>query len=300
MSAPRNTPEQRDNWRGILWMMSSVVIASIMSIAVRYASYDISSILIVLYRAIFATLIVCAAIVIYPPWRKQIKFSHPLRHIIRGLCVATATNLGFYTLATVPIATSTVLFFTAPIFATLLGMVFHKEPIGIRRISAIGCGFLGALVILRPGFSEISWGMLAGISSSIFFALALTMSRGLAQADGAISTYLSSVVITFLVTLPFAVPNLAVPQNTIIWLAVGVVSITSILRGIADIQAYRYAEASVLTPVAYSRIVFLGIAGYFLFNETPDKYTLIGAFIIISSTLYITQRERALKAAKPK
>ncbi|MEK6204267.1 MAG: hypothetical protein N2B02_01340, partial [Amylibacter sp.] len=73
------------------------------------------------------------------------------------------------------------------------------------------------------------------------------------------------------------------------------VALTSIVRGIADIEAYLHAEAGILAPVAYLRLVFIGVAAYFMFGEKPDWQTLFGAVIIIGSTLYIAQREAALK-----
>ncbi len=156
------------------------------------------------------------------------------------------------------------------------------------------------MVVLRPGFGALEFGMLTAIGSSLCFASALTMSRNLAQADGPFSTYFSSVVATALISLPLAVPHWDVPEAPLTWLAVTVLVTTGMIRGVADIQAYRHAEASILAPLAYMRLVLIGIAGYFLFAETPDAATLAGAAIIVSSTFYIARREAALRKAERK
>ncbi len=306
MPTPHDTPldsikdigqpiEERDNLRGILWMLVSVVVASIMTIAVRLVSLEMGSTQVVLYRSVIAIVMVGAAVIIASPLRRKLSFTKPYQHLIRGALVAVATHFGFYTIATIPLATATVLFFTAPIFATLLALFIHGETIGMRRILAIVAGFIGALVVLRPGFGDPNLGMLTAIGSSLCFASALTMSRNLAQADGPLSTYFSSIVITTLLTIPIVGTDLTVPQLSISWIAIILVAITSMVRGIADIEAYRHAEAGILAPVAYLRLVFIGISAYLMFGERPDWQTLLGAVIIIGSTLYIAQREAALK-----
>jgi drug/metabolite transporter (DMT)-like permease len=131
MPTPHDTPldsikdigqpiEERDNLRGILWMLVSVVVASIMTIAVRLVSLEMDSTQVVLYRSAIAIVMVGAAVIIASPLRRKLSFTKPYKHLIRGALVAVATHFGFYTIATIPLATATVLFFTAPIFATLL------------------------------------------------------------------------------------------------------------------------------------------------------------------------------------
>ena len=290
--------EERDNLRGIMWMMISVIGASVMTIVVRLASADISSLEVVFFRSVLATALVCVALVLASPMRKQLSFSKPYTHLIRGILVAAATHFGFYTIAHIPLATATVLFFTAPIFATVLSIFVHGESIGPRRIASIFAGFIGAVVVLRPGFSELSFGMLTAIGSSITFALALAMTRGIAQADGPLSTYLSSVVITAIATLPFMFNGTGIPTEITTWALLLIVALMSMVRGVADIYAYRYGEAGILAPAAYTRLVFIGIAAYIMFNEIPDLPTITGATIIIGSTLYIARREAMLKKAK--
>lgn len=298
VAVPAAPAAVRDNFKGVIWALISVLGASLMTLAVRGVTLELDSRMAVMFRAGFASVLILLALVLWAGLRQQMQFSKPWSHVIRGGLIGVSTNLGFYTLAHIPLATATVLFFTAPIFATLLGAFVHGEPVGPRRIAAIFAGFLGALIILRPGFEAFHPAMLTALGSSALFAIALSLSRNLANADGALSTYFSSVVMTVLVTLPVALPVWAWPQTGITWFAIAVLVITSALRGVADIQAYRYGEAAILAPVMYLRLVLIGIGGYLLFSQTIDWPTGIGAAVIIAATLYIARREARLKAAK--
>ncbi len=294
-AGPTASGPVRDNYRAIIWALISVIGASAMSLAVRGVVLEIDSRMVVMFRAGVTSLVLLALIIAWPRMRRNLRFSRPGLHLLRGGLIGVSTNLGFYTLAHIPLATATVLFFTAPIFATILGAVVHGERVGPRRIAAVIAGVIGALVILRPGFEAFHPAMLTALGSSALFSVALTLSRDLANADGALSTYFSSVVITVLVTLPVVVPVWEYPDTPILWFAMAIVVAMSALRGVADIQAYRYGEAAILAPIAYLRLVLIGVGAWLLFAETIDAATWVGAAIIISATLYIALREARLR-----
>jgi drug/metabolite transporter (DMT)-like permease len=300
-SSPTATPvppaAEKNNVKAIIWMLISVAGASAMTIGVRQASLSVDSRMIVLFRAAISTIFILIAIGMFAKLRGQMRFTRPWLHLFRGGLIAFSTQLGFYTIANIPIATATVLFFMGPIFATIFSSVLHSEHVGPRRWAAVAAGFIGAVIVLRPGFAEFHPAMLTALGSSLLFALALTLSRQLASADGPLATYFSSVVITAIITIPLAAPVFSIPVGGMIWLALSVVIITSAVRGYADIEAYRYGESAILAPVAYLRLVLISIAGYFMFDEVPDMATIIGAALIISATLYIALREAKLRRA---
>jgi drug/metabolite transporter (DMT)-like permease len=101
-----------------------------------------------------------------------------------------------------------------------------------------------------------------------------------------------------IISIPIAAPVIAIPNINITWIAIFVLVITSTTRGISDIEAYRHADAALLTPITYLRLVFIGLSAYFFFDETPDTSTWFGATIIIAATLYIAKREQTLKNSK--
>lgn len=287
---------EHQNLKGILWLLVSVVGASAMSIAVKALGGTIDSRMIVALRAGFTLLCLLPLLAFVPKFR-QLRFTRPWLHLWRGAAIAVSTHFGFYTLTQIPLAAAAVLFMTAPIFATVLSVVIHKETVGPRRWAAVIAGFIGAIVILRPE-TGVHPAMLAALASSALFAVALTMSRGLAQADGAPAAYVSSVVVTIIISVPLAAPVFAMPSGTMAWGLLAIVMVGGILRGVADIEAYRYAEAAILAPITYLRLVLIALGGYLFFNETPDTATYLGAAIIILSTLYIAHRESLRRGAR--
>ncbi|MCF6273427.1 MAG: DMT family transporter [Rhodobacteraceae bacterium] len=293
---PANPSHQADNLRALWWILLSVAGSSAMAIAVRDLSTQLDSRMIVFLRSAITSGLILLALVFFSRLRSQLRFTRPLSHILRGTLIAASTHMGFYAISELPMATVTVLFFLAPIWATMLAVLFQKERVGFRRVAAIAIGFGGALIVLRPGMGSFEPAMLAALASSMLFALALTMSRGLAQQDGAISAYFSSVIITAFVSLPFAWPVLAMPDDLRGNFALLVLVIAGAIRGYADIEAYRHGEAGMLAPITYLRLVLIAAAAYFLYDEIPDGATIAGAVVVISSTLYIAIREARLRA----
>jgi len=298
-AAPVLPGRERDNLRGLVWAFASMFSASLMALAVRGVVTEIDSRMVVMFRAGLTSIIAIIALILFVKLRKNLRFSKPWHHLFRGVLIGISTNLGFYTIMMIPLATATVLFFTAPIFATILGVIIHKERVGPRRIMAVAAGFAGALIILRPGLDGFQPAMLAALGSASLFAVALSLSRGLANADGVVSTYLSSVFISVLVTFPIALPVWEIPTHPLVWFGIGVLVVASAVRGFADIQAYRYADAALIAPVAYLRLVGVGVGAFFLFSEGIDRATWIGAAVIITATLYIARREAVASRRAP-
>jgi|TARA_B110000444_G_C18735072_1_gene545212 drug/metabolite transporter (DMT)-like permease len=287
--------QEAENWRGILWAMLSVIGASAMAISVRGASLGLDTRLLVGYRLFFTLILIGILILIVPRLRSKVHFKQPRAHLIRGVLMAFSVHLGFYTLSIVPLAAAAILFATAPIFATIISVAMGREAIGIRRTLAILVGFIGTIIVMRPSSDIIDTNMIYGIGSSIFFSFSLVMSRNLARTDGPLSTLISTSAIGLIVTIPLAAPVFEITTDTNIILWTLVLIIFGILRQYSDIQAYTYAQAAVIAPISYFRVVLIGLMAYLFFNEIPVVTTYIGATIIIAATIYITNRERLAK-----
>lgn len=288
-----NAPQQFENWRGMLWAMFAVITASTLSIAVRSASFELDTRLIVFHRFFVGFIILLIYTAFSPTARQSLRFTDPKGHIIRGVLIGLATLGGFYALANIELAAATVLFGLAPIFAVLISL-FFGQTIGIRRIMAIVAGFVGALIIIDPRV-ELELGMLSALGSALFFGTALAMSRGLAQRDGTYATLFSSAFLTMIVAGIASIPVFEWPTGASLWFWLWILIIAGLGRQFADIQSYKYAEAAVLAPIFYLRLIFISIGGYLLFNEIPSLNTWIGASIVIGATLYMTYRERQLE-----
>lgn len=287
-----------DNLRGGMWMLFSVVTASAMTLAARELTSGMGSRMVVFLRAA-VVVVALAPLLAVPRFRRMMRFSRPWLHLARGGLIGVSTQLGFYSIAHMPLAAATVLFFTAPIFATLLAGPVNGEKVGPRRWAAVGAGFLGALIVLRPGAGDFEPAAVAALVSSLMFAAALSMSRGLAEADGAPPAYVSSVVLTALVGLPLALPVWSLPGDAAGRAVLAVLMLTSTARGIGDRQAYRLGEASVTGVISHLRLVLIGAAAWWLFGEVPGAATWIGGAVIVASTLYIARRAALRRRAPP-
>ncbi|MEM9715571.1 MAG: DMT family transporter [Pseudomonadota bacterium] len=285
-----------NNSKGIFWALVSMFCAGSMTVAVRLAGDMVPSTEIVLHRFGFVTVILLGLGLCVPYFRARMRFSKWQSHLIRGSLIAVATHTGFYAITVIPLNTVAVLFFTAPIFATILGVIVHKESIGPRRIAAIAIGFLGAIIVCEPwtAIDPTLWmGYGTALLASLLFALALTMSRGLAEADGVFATVVSASVVATLFSIPFVLDGFTAPQNlNYLLILVVFLATTGLGRNIADVEQYHYGEASVVGPFSYLRLIVVAIGAYWFFDELPTATTLIGGAIIVGSTLYIAIRDR--------
>lgn len=286
-----------DNAIGGLWMLGSVAGATAMMLSIRVLTPDMHTAMLAFLRSAFALVLVAPFF-----WQAKARGT-PLRfdawplHLLRGALIAVALNAGFYAIWSLPLAQATILFFMAPIFATIFATAFLEEPVGPRRWVAIGVGFVGALIILRPGVERLEPAMLVAIVSSLAFASALMVGRVIAPRDGTESIFVSSSVLVAIATLPPALFVWSLPGDAVLWAVLGVLVLASALRQYADIRAYASGEAGFLAPISYLRLLTVGGAGYVWFGEVIDLPTILGGLIIIAATLYIAVREARLKAA---
>lgn len=288
-----------DNMRGALWLLASVAGATVMTASVRLLTPDLHTAMLAFLRSAFASVLILP--LLWRPERRRatLRFSRWRLHLLRGLLIGIALNTGFYAIWQLPLATATILFFMAPVFATAFAMLFLGEAVGLRRWSAIGAGFVGALVILRPGVAATDPAMIVALLSSLAFAASLIIGRRISSEDGTDAVFVSSTVLAAVLTLPPALFVWELPASAAAWTLVGLLVLASGLRTYSDIRAYAIGDAGFIAPFSYLRLLTIGALGYFAFGETIDRWTLAGGAIIVGSTLYISLREARLKRRRP-
>lgn len=290
------------NAQGAVWILLSVVGATAMTLGVRQVAQDIHTVMLAFIRSALALLPVLPLLhrvrwngsTAPAPRRSAIRFTAWQLHLFRGVALVGALNGGFYAIWQLPLATATILFFLAPVFATAFAGPILGETVGIRRWGAVLTGFTGAIIILRPGLQPIDAGMLAAVASAMCYAAVLIAGRLATNRDGTEAVFVSSSVIAAVGTLPPATLYWDLPTGAVTWLLIMVIVAASSLRSYADIRAYAVGDASFLAPFTYLRLLTVGIAGYVLFGETVDGVTALGGCVIIASTLYIAVREAQL------
>ncbi len=214
-------------------------------------------------------------------------------HVVRGVLIGIALTLAFVGVARLPLATVTILLFLAPVFATALAGPALGERVGWRRWLAVGAGFLGAVIVVRPGVAAVALGAAAALAAAFAFSLSLLLTKSVSRDAGAGEILLSTTFCAALATAPLALVDFDPPTGRAAWGWVAVLVLSSSLRMYADIRAYAVGDAGFIAPFAYLRLVFAAAVGWIVFSEALDLWTWIGGAIIVGATLVIALRDRA-------
>jgi drug/metabolite transporter (DMT)-like permease len=211
-------------------------------------------------------------------------------HLARGLAGTVAMMCGFYALTHLTLAGATAIGFTTPLFLTVLASVVLHEVVRWRRWSATAFGFLGVLVMFRPGQGVLELAAFAALFGALCVATVRLLIKRLAATEGSLTMLVYLGLISTTVT---AVPAAFVWQNpTLVEIALLVLlGCVSSATQIFMIRGYSIGEASALAPFEYARLPFAAFYGFLLFAEIPDLYTMAGALMIVGATLYIARRE---------
>lgn len=294
-------PPQRPvsaNLRGALWALFSVAAASVMTLSVRELSPSLDTRMIAFLRSAVG-LAFLAPLLLRPRALERIRVRRPWTHLLRGGLIVVALNTGFYAIGHLPLATATILFFLAPIFSTVLAPLMVGEAVGPRRQAAVAVGFCGALIVLRPGLDGLDLASLSAVTSSLCFAVALLMGKDMARDDGADAVFVSTSLITAVLTFPIALTAWAWPGPWMLWMLVLVLAASSAMRTYADIRAFAVGEASFVAPISYLRLPVIAVFGWWFYAERIDGLTILGGAIIAGATLFIMLREHQMRAPAP-
>ena len=220
----------------------------------------------------------------------------PLYHGLRAGFLALATFSFFSALTYLPIADALAIFFIQPLIVTVLSAFVLKERVGPRRWAAVAIGFVGTLIIIRPGFVELNPGSLLALAAGGFLAIYFVMTRAISgQAPAIVTTFQTNIVGATLLSLVVPLIWLApTPAQWAMFLALGAVAN---FGHFLVVRAYDYAEASLLAPLAYTEMIMATLVGWYFFGDFPDGWTFVGVAVLIGCALYISIRERAAKTA---
>ena len=222
-----------------------------------------------------------------------LRTQHLRLNLFRGLLSGLSWFTYFTSFQGLPLATATVLSFSAVLFVTALAGPVLGEKVGWRRWSATLVGFMGVVAIVRPGAVEIGWPVVAALVSASLSAAIMLTTKVLSRSEGTQTIMFYIGVVTTAIALPMALPGLTWPGWWNMLLLLGTASCGP-LAMVLWINAIRRADASLIAPISYVRLIFATACGLVLFNELPDLWLGLGAALIVGSTLYITRREARL------
>ena len=279
---------KRNNWKGALYMVLSAISFAAAHAGVRELSSDIHPFATAFYRNIFGILLLL-------PWLVHNNFSALKTncfklHLLRG-GLNSGFMLGFFlALSLIPIAEATALNFTAPLFVTLLAVVILKERVGWRRWIALFIGFASTLIILQPGVEFISFGAFLVLFASLSWAGSTIALKKLSKSESSLTSTAYLVIVLTPITFIASLTHLHIPNlEQTIWLIE--VAATSTIAQYFLSESLKQADASVVVPFDFSRLIWAALLGFILFQEIPTTWVWLGGTLIFASALYIIHRE---------
>jgi drug/metabolite transporter (DMT)-like permease len=275
--------------RGILMSLAATTVFAASDTTAKYLTASMPVIEIIWIR--YAIFVLFAGLLARPAGPHALWPRSPALQLLRGLCVVGSAVLFVFGTRSMQIAQASTISFISPLLITVLSIPLLGEVVGVRRWAATAAGMLGVVIVARPGTGGFQPAALFGVASSACWALALVITRKMATTERSSTTLMwtaCSGAIVLTVLLPFVVVPPSLP-HLLLALVVGVLA--SAGQWLV-VLAHRLAPASVLAPFSYSQLIWATFAGWLVFGNLPDEWTLVGAAIIIASGLYTAHRER--------
>ncbi|MGR3822578.1 MAG: DMT family transporter [Salipiger marinus] len=282
-----NTP---DNPRGLLFMALGFFAFGITDLLAKLLSQELPAVQVVWLRQ--SGLFVGVMVLLALRGSHILRTPHPVLQMLRGAIALGSAFCFIMALRFVPLADATAVTFMAPFIVTVIGALVLKEPVGPRRWAAVAAGFMGMLVVIRPGMGVFHPAIGFAVLAALLFSSRQILSRMLSGHDSIATTVTyTSITSTLLCSVPLVFVWVTPASGTLVLLALAM-AVCAALGEFLLIRGLDIGQATVLAPVQYSMIVWSTIYGFLVFADLPDLWTFIGCGIIIASGLYTLYRER--------
>ncbi|MDB9717966.1 DMT family transporter [Candidatus Pelagibacter sp.] len=275
--------------KAIIFSLLGWMFLPVMDGFAKYLSDDLPILQITWARYFFTVAFVFPIMFFF--YKKQLVWSDkPRLQIFRGLILLSANICFFYAISIISLAKALTLAFIAPLIVTAFSPILLGEKVGYRRWTAVAVGFIGSLIVIRPGFLEFNLASMAALATGFFYGFYLIITRKLSTSDNPLLTLLiTGMVGALLVSL--IIPFYWVKPTLNQWSLMAGIGVFACIGHLFLILSLKYADASKLAPLGYTEIIPNVIIGYYFFSELPDNWTYLGLFIIVLSGLYISRRE---------
>jgi len=221
----------------------------------------------------------------------------PKLQVGRGLLFLGSTFFAMTAISHLPLAEMATIGFASPFATTIMSVLFLSEKVGVRRWSAIVVGFIGVLIVVRPGGVAFGWPAALVLTGTVMWSLAFVITRRIGAHDRTLTTLVWTTGVGILGGLPLAVQVWTWPDAGL-WGLMAVNGMGNVLGQFLIIRAVERAAASIVIPFVYIQLAWATFYGWLIFDQTPDGGTLLGAAVIIGSGVYIWHRERVRAAEK--
>ncbi|MFO0997512.1 MAG: DMT family transporter [Alphaproteobacteria bacterium] len=275
MSAPR----PQNIRAAILWMGGALVCFVLMALSGRELSREISTFQIVFYRAAVGLALLLPYLLVVG--FRQVRTARLPLHIVRNTIHFGGQCAWFYALALIPLAEVFAIEFTSPLWTAILAATFLGERVSPKRALAIFLGFVGVLIVIRPGMVEIRGATLWALAAAILYATNYTVTRAMTRTESALAIVFYMNVVQLPLSLAFAWPRWA-ELSPHLWVWAGVVGIVGVTAHFCIARAFAQAEATVVAPMDFLRLPFIALAGYLIYDEAIHPLVALGALVIIA------------------
>lgn len=281
---------------GILWMILAGLMFVGMAVSVRYLNSGLPVVQSAFIRYAFGLLIIAPLIV-------RVNFLHMDRsayglYLARGVMHGVGVLLWFFAVTRIPVSEVIAIGYSTPVFVALGAIVFFGEKIRFRRAMAIVVGFLGMLVILRPGLIEISAGSLAQMVAAPCFAASYLLTKHLTRTENPENILVMLTVCCFLILMPNALIDWQTPSpRDLVWLFI--VAVLATAGHYFMTRALASSPLTVTQPFIFLQLVWATLFGYLVFSEVPDVWVIVGGGMIVVAISYLVHREAASSRKPP-
>ena len=285
-------PSENNTLRGILLMcITAVLMFPLLNATVKFLVSEFSVWQIVWARALFQFAFM---VILFAPksgFISLFRTVHPVRQGLRSALQLLAMVFYFSALEEISLPTATAIGFTAPLMVVGFSVPLLGESVGLRRWGAVIIGFVGALIIIRPGSDMTDWATLYVFAGAICYALYQALTRRVSEGDDPPVTAVYTVVLALIGSSIIAPFDMAMPSSSNQWLAFIGLGVAGALGHFFLIRAYSMAQASIISPFDYGQLIGATILGYLIWGDFPDLWTWVGAIILVLSGFYVARRE---------
>jgi S-adenosylmethionine uptake transporter len=287
-------PRRVENGKGVLLMGVGMFLFAAVDTGGKFLTEELHPVQIVWVRQL--GLLFGAFVLIAMHGRTIFRTTHPRLQIARGCVAAGSASFFIMAVAHVPLADAVAITFVAPFMVTLLGALILREPVGVRRWIAVILGFVGTLIVIRPGLGVVHPAAILLILAAFLFAVRQIISRALSDTDNTATTIVYTALVAsaiLTVPLPFFWKTPSTDQMMVL-------AFIAVVAGVAEvfvIKAFEIGLAVAITPVHYTMLIWGTFYGWLVFDQLPDGWTLLGAAIIVATGLYTLRREYVVSRA---
>ena len=286
--------QRRQRLIGIALMSGAVACFACLDAMAKYLGGHMDSLQVVAMRYVSAFFL---ALLFSNPFTRPelLKTTRPMLQLVRGLLMLLTTIFNFLSFRYLQLDETLAILFSTPFLVAIMAGPLLGEWVGWRRWTAIGIGFIGVLVVIRPGFGGMQWAALLSIASAIFYAGYAIATRMVMRHDHGETTLFYANVVGVAIMVPILPLVWTAPPSLFDLMLLLAVGAFGSVGHYLLIMAHHRAPASVLSPFMYTQLLWATTFGYLVFNNIPNRWTLIGAAIVVASGLYLLYREQKVR-----